>query len=125
MSAGSSGPCGRTSPRSTVHHSHWQLATVLRAVMGRAARRETHAPGPRPGKGAPARIVPMTTAQVRAVLEAPLVRYRITALLGAGCSLRIGEVLGLRVRSVDFLDGGLASVSSSSCWPGRRVSGSA
>jgi integrase len=102
----------------TVHHIHGLLATILRAAMEDGYLARNPCARTAPGKGARARVVPMTTAQVQAVLEALPVRYRITALLGAGCGLRIGEVLGLRVRSVDFLAGELAVVEQLQLLPG-------
>ena len=104
----------------TVHHMHGLLATILRAAMEDGYLARNPCARTAPGKGARARVVPMTTAQVQAVLEALPVRYRITALLGAGCGLRIGEVLGLRVRSVDSWPASWRWSSSCSCCPGRR-----
>lgn len=45
----------------------------------------------------------MTVAQVRALADAMLDRYRAMVLVQAGLGLRIGELLGLRVADVDFL----------------------
>lgn len=49
------------------------------------------------------RIVPLTIAQVAALAEEIRERYRAMVLVQAGCGLRIGELLALRVRDVDFL----------------------
>jgi integrase len=49
------------------------------------------------------RIGPWPVEQVEAVIAALPDRYRAVGLVVAGCGLRQGEVLGLRVRDVDFL----------------------
>lgn len=49
------------------------------------------------------RIVPLTVAQVRAIAAAMLPKYRAMVVTQAGCGLRIGELLALRVEDVDFL----------------------
>jgi integrase len=46
-------------------------------------------------------------------------RYRLAAILGAGCGLRVGEVLGLRVRSVRIEEAELAVVEQLQLLPGR------
>ena len=45
----------------------------------------------------------LTPAQVHAVAEEMLARFRAGVYLGAGCGLRGGEVLGLELNHVDFL----------------------
>jgi integrase len=102
----------------TVHHVHGLLATIMRAAMEDGYLARSPCARTAPGKGPKTRIVPMTTAQVQAVLEALPQRYRVAALLGAGCGLRIGEVLGLRIRSVDFTAGELAVVEQLQLLPG-------
>ncbi len=52
---------------------------------------------------ADAPVVPLTIVQVAAIHEAIVERYRPTVLVGAGCGLRISEVLGLTRESVRFL----------------------
>jgi integrase len=49
------------------------------------------------------RIVPLTVEQVSALADAIGERYRAMVLVQAGCGLRIGELLALRVQDVDFL----------------------
>jgi integrase len=51
----------------------------------------------------PARIVPLTVEQVRALAEAAPAHCRAMVLTQAGLGLRIGELLALRVIDVDFL----------------------
>jgi len=51
----------------------------------------------------PARIEPMSTEQVEALIEAMPERYRALVILGAGTGLRQGEALGLTVDRVNFL----------------------
>jgi integrase len=48
-------------------------------------------------------IVPLTTEQVLALIEAVPERYRALAVMGAGSGLRQGEALGLTLEHVDFL----------------------
>lgn len=102
----------------TVHHIHGLLATIMRAAMDDGYLSRSPCARTAPGKGPKARIVPITTAQVQAVVEQLPQRYRVAALLGAGCGLRIGEVLGLRIRSLDFVVGELAVVEQLQLLPG-------
>lgn len=102
----------------TVHHVHGLLATILRAAMDDGYLSRNPCARTAPGKGPRSRVVPMTTAQVQAVIETMPQRYRVAALLGAGCGLRIGEVLGLRIRSLDFAVGELAVVEQLQLLPG-------
>ncbi len=39
---------------------------------------------------------------MQALIEATPERFRVAVLLGAGCGLRIGEVLGLRISAVNL-----------------------
>ena len=48
------------------------------------------------------RIVPLETAEVRALIDAMPDRYRAAAVLGAGAGLRQGEIFGLTADRVDF-----------------------
>lgn len=56
--------------------------------------------------------------QVQALIDAMPERYRIAAVLGAGCGLRVGEVLGLRIRSIRIEEGELAVVEQLQLLPG-------
>ncbi len=49
-------------------------------------------------------VIPLTVDQVRAIHDAIVERYRPAILAGAGCGLRVSEVLGLTKPSVRFLD---------------------
>jgi integrase len=49
------------------------------------------------------RIVPLTVEQVSALADEIGERYRAMVLVQAGCGLRIGELLALRVQDVDWL----------------------
>lgn len=49
------------------------------------------------------RVVPLSVAQVMAIHDAMAVPYRPAVLVGAGCGLRVSEVLGLTKESVRFL----------------------
>jgi integrase len=50
-----------------------------------------------------ARVVPLTTDDVRALEGAAPARYRATVILAAGTGLRQGEILGLTLDRIDFL----------------------
>ncbi len=50
------------------------------------------------------KVQPLTVEQVEALLDAAPDRYKALVMLGAGCGLRIGEALGLKVGRVRFLD---------------------
>ncbi|GAA0190915.1 hypothetical protein GCM10008944_03740 [Cytobacillus oceanisediminis] len=47
------------------------------------------------------RIHPWSVERVEALIEAMPARYRLAAVLGAGCGLRQGEIFGLRADDVD------------------------
>jgi integrase len=49
------------------------------------------------------RVVPWTVERVQAVVAGHPARHRAAPVLGAGCGLRQGEVLGLPLDAVDFL----------------------
>lgn len=105
---------------STALHVHGLLSSILRAavedgylIRNPAART---AP-PRPRRPA---LRPLTVEQVQALLDAVPDRYRVAVLLGAGCGLRIGEVLGLTVDAID-LDGRELTVAwQLQALPGQR-----
>lgn len=65
-------------------------------------------------------MTPLSVGQVQALLAALLPAYRVAGLLGAGCGLRVGEVLGLTVDSID-LDRALVQVNVQlQAAPGQR-----
>lgn len=49
------------------------------------------------------RVVPWTVEVARTIVDSHPDEYRAAPVLGAGCGLRQGEILGLRVENVDFL----------------------
>lgn len=49
------------------------------------------------------KVEPLTVDQVNALVDAAPERYRAMVVLGAGCGLRVGEVLGLKAGRVRFL----------------------
>jgi integrase len=50
-----------------------------------------------------ARVTPLEPEQIAALADAIDPRHRAMVFVGAGCGLRIGEVLGLTLENVDFL----------------------
>lgn len=87
---------------STARHVHGLLSSILRAAVedGYLARNPAARTGPRPARRLVVR--PLTVGQVQALIEATPERFRVAVLLGAGCGLRIGEVLGLRISAVNL-----------------------
>lgn len=102
----------------TVHHVHGLLATILRAAMEDGYLSRNPCARTAPGKGPKARIKPLSVEQVQALVDALPERYRVAAMLGAGCGLRIGETLGLRIGSVDFAAAEIAVVEQLQLLPG-------
>jgi integrase len=96
---------------STARHVHGLLSTILRCAVedGYLARNPAARTGPR--RTPRPRVAPLTVGQVQALIDATPERFRVVVLLGAGCGLRIGEALGLRVGEVD-LDAGVLRVSA-------------
>lgn len=87
----------------TVSVIYRHVSAIFKAAV--ADRKIAHSPCagvsvPKPRK---ARVVPVSTDDVLAVAEAMPTRYRAAVLMSAGTGLRLGEVLGLAVRHVDFL----------------------
>lgn len=87
----------------TVRSVHMLLSAILTAavedgVLGRSPCVRT---GPR--REPRAAVVPLGVDQVQAMLETMPDRYAATVALGAGCGLRLGEALGLKVSRVRFL----------------------
>ncbi len=109
----------RLAPR-TAWHIHGLLAAILRAAvedgwLASSPCRRTAPPRPRRRP-----VTPLTVGQVQALLAALPPAYRVAGLLGAGCGLRVGEVLGLTVGSVD-VDRALVHVSVQlQAAPGQR-----
>jgi integrase len=73
-------------------------AAVLDRLIGRTPFVKVTLP-----ESVPARVVPLTVAQVRALAEAMPKNCRAMVLAQAGLGVRVGELLALRVSDVDFL----------------------
>jgi integrase len=106
---------------STAHHVHGLLSSVLRSAVedGYLARNPAARTAPRRG---PRRAVrPLTVTQVQALLAAIPDRFRVAVLLGAGCGLRIGEVLGLPVSAVNLTGRELVVSQQLQALPGQPL----
>jgi integrase len=104
--------------RLTVHHVHGLLSTILRAAVEDGYLAKNPCARTAPGKGRRRAIKPRSVEQVQRLIDAMPERYRLAAILGAGCGLRVGEVLGLRIRSVRIEEGELAVVEQLQLLPG-------
>ena len=91
----------RLAPR-TAWHIHGLLATILRSAVQDGWLAQSPCRRTAPVKPRLARVIPLTVAQVQALLDALPPAYRVAGLLGAGCGLRVGEVLGLAVSDIDL-----------------------
>ncbi|MGW3117291.1 tyrosine-type recombinase/integrase [Streptomyces sp. NPDC001107] len=69
----------------------------------------------------PRRIVPWSRERVLAVRSALPERYRATVDVAGGCGMRQGEVLGLAVDDVDFVEGVIHVVRQVKLIAGRKV----
>lgn len=94
---------GSTLSPATVSVIYRHLSAVFKAAV--ADRRIARSPctGVSVAKPRPARVEPLTTAQVEALLEASPERYRALTLLAATTGMRQGEIFGLTVDRIDFL----------------------
>lgn len=81
------------------------VSAVMNAAVddGLIARNPSRARSVKPPKIDHRKIEPWPREQVEAVIAALPPRYRCLAVVAAGCGLRQGEALGLRVCDVDFL----------------------
>lgn len=106
---------------STARHVHGLLSTILRSAVedGYLARNPAARTGPRRTPRSPLR--PLTVGQVQALLDATPDRFQVVVLLGAGCGLRIGEALGLRVGEVDLAAGVLRVSAHLQALPGQPL----
>ena len=104
--------------RSTVHQIHGLLSTILRAAVEDGYLHKNPCARTAPGKGRRPQVKPLTVAEVQSLIDAMPQRYRVAAVLGAGCGLRVGEVLGLRVCSIRLDEGELAVVEQLQLLPG-------
>ncbi len=107
--------------QSTAHHVHGLLASILRSAVedGYLPRN----PAARTGPGRPRHVVarPLSVEQVQALLDGTPERFRVAVLLGAGCGLRIGEVLGLSVTSIDLTAGQVGIDRQLQALPGQGL----
>jgi integrase len=80
---------------------------TLRSIFNAAVRDRQVAHNPVSGLSLPRsereRIVPLTIAHVSALADAAPERCRAMVITQAGLGLRVGELLALRIRDVDFL----------------------
>lgn len=104
--------------RLTVHHVHGLLSTILRAAVEDGYLTKNPCARTAPGKGRRVTIKPRTLEQVQALIDAMPDHHRVAAVLGAGCGLRVGEVLGLRIASIRIEEGELAVVEQLQLLPG-------
>ena len=83
--------------------AHRVLAAIFKSAV--ADRRLASSPcvGTRLPKVEKRKVEPITTEQVRALVEAMPERYRGLVLLAVGTGMRQGEVFGLTLERVDFL----------------------
>jgi len=83
------------------------LVQVLRSVFGAAVLDRLIASNPATRlslpRSEPGRVVPLTVAQVQALVDAVPARCHAMVIAQAGLGLRIGELLALRVQDVNFL----------------------
>lgn len=81
------------------------LSTILSAAVedGLIPQNPCASSSVRAPKAERGRVVPWTAERVQAITQAHPRRYRAAPVVGAGCGLRQGEVLGLTVDAVDFL----------------------
>ena len=87
----------------TVELIYRQLTTILRAAVRDRVIAANPAEGvklPREHRG---QVQPLPLEHVQAMADAVPPRYRAAVILGAGCGLRQGEMLGLTIDRVDFL----------------------
>lgn len=94
---------GETLSPATVETVARILGSMLRSAVADRAIPSSPMAGvriPRPEHG---RVVPLTPAQVGALLDAVPDHLRATVAVGAGCGLRVSEVCGLALEHVDFL----------------------
>lgn len=87
----------------TVRAVHNLLAAILTDAVDDGFLTRSPCVRTTPPKPRQAKVVPLTVEQVQALMTAMPERYRATVAVGAGCGLRLGECLGLKVSGVRFL----------------------
>lgn len=88
---------------STVRVVHRHLSAILKAAVKDRRIASSPCVGTSLPKVSKARVVPISTEQVRSLVEAVPKRQRALVVLAAGTGMRQGEVFGLTVDRVDFL----------------------
>lgn len=88
----------------TVWALHGLLSTIMSAAVEDGYIAKNPCSSTTPTKPRRAKVVPITAADVHALMDAIQPRCRPMVALGAGCGLRLGEVLGLRLHRVHFGD---------------------
>ncbi len=94
------------------------LAAVFAAAVEDGYLAKSPCRGTLPDRPVRQPVEPLTVQQVEALVDAAPERYRALVLLGAGCGLRIGEALGLKVCRVRFLERELDVVEQLVLTPG-------
>jgi integrase len=94
---------GRLAP-STVRTIVKDLQSILRSAVDDGAIAQSPARRVALPELHRAPVVPLEVDQVAAIADSIAPRYRALVLTGAGCGLRLGELLGLGVEHVPFLE---------------------
>jgi integrase len=106
---------------STAHHVHGLLSSILRAAVDDGYLAKSPAARTAPRRGPRAQVRPLSVEQVQALLDAIPERFRVAVLLGAGCGLRIGEVLGLPISAVKLTERELVVSQQLQAMPGQPL----
>jgi integrase len=94
----------RTLAPSTVQVIHGIVAAIFKSAVKDRLINTSPCEGTKLPKRLPVEVVPLTTAAVRALIDAVPERYRALVVLAAGTGLRQGECFGLPNERID-LDG--------------------
>lgn len=106
----------------TVRGIHSILSAVFTSAVDDGLIAKSPCVRTTPPKPQRPKVDPLTVDQVQALLEAVPDRYRGCVALGAFCGLRLGEVLGLKVGRVRFLQRELDVVEQLTLVPGAPPS---
>lgn len=87
----------------TVHGIYRIVAAIFRDAARDRVIARTPCDAVKLPKRGKSEVAPPTLAEVEALADTIHPRYRVAVILSAGSGLRLGEVLGLEVRHVDFL----------------------
>ncbi len=87
----------------TVTAVHNLLASIFKTAVTDGLVASSPCVRTAPPKGRSAGFVVLEPGQVWALADEMPARWRVGVLLAAGCGLRLGETLGLRLHRVDFL----------------------